>query len=123
MVYKQWMMVGALSAFFGVAFGAFGAHALKDTLSERAFTVYQTAVHYQMFHALALIALGLWGAQNPMLDTQRIGWAFTIGIVFFSGSLYTLAITNLKFLGAVAPIGGLSFLAGWALFAFQAWRG
>src|SRR4051794_26568943 len=95
---KQWLMSGILSAFFGVLLGAFGAHFMKDRLSERAFTIYQTAVHYQFFHALALIALGLWAAQNTAVDTQLPGVAFTLGIAIFSGSLYALAVTDLKIL-------------------------
>jgi uncharacterized membrane protein YgdD (TMEM256/DUF423 family) len=119
---KQWIVIGALSGFFGVALGAFGAHALKNMLSEYALSIYQTAVQYQMIHALALIGLGIWSTQNPSVDTQLAGWAFTIGIPLFSGSLYALAVTDLKFLGAITPIGGLSFLVGWITFAFLAWK-
>jgi uncharacterized membrane protein YgdD (TMEM256/DUF423 family) len=122
MLGKQWIMVGAISGFFGVAFGAFGAHALKEVLSARALAIYHTAVEYQMVHALALIALGVFGMLNSSLDTQFTGWAFTLGITIFSGSLYALAVTDLKFLGAVTPIGGLAFLAGWIGFAFLAWK-
>jgi uncharacterized membrane protein YgdD (TMEM256/DUF423 family) len=122
MLSKQWVMVGSTFGFFGVVLGAFGAHALKDTLNERAFQVYQTAVHYQMMHALALIGLGLWATQNPGMDTQLAGLSFTVGTVLFSGSLYALAVTDLKFLGAIAPLGGLLFLAGWIAFAFLAYR-
>jgi uncharacterized membrane protein YgdD (TMEM256/DUF423 family) len=120
---KHWIMLGALSGFFGVVLGAFGAHLLKDRLSDRAFLVYQTAVQYQIYHALALVGLGLWAAQNPALDSRFPGLCFTVGITIFSGSLYALALTDLKFLGAVTPIGGLAFLAGWISFAFLAWKG
>ncbi len=122
MLAKQWMMIGIISAFFGVAFGAFGAHALKESLSEHDLSIYQTAVHYQMIHALALIVLGIWTAQNPGVDTQFAGWAFTIGIALFSGSLYVLSITQLKFLGIITPFGGTAFLAGWIAFAFLVWK-
>jgi uncharacterized membrane protein YgdD (TMEM256/DUF423 family) len=119
---KQWLLIGTLSGFFGVVFGAFGAHALKASLDEKSLTVYHTAVQYHLFHALALIGLGLWAGQNPLADTQVAGWAFTLGIVVFSGSLYALAITQLKFLGAITPIGGISFLVGWIAFAFLVWK-
>ena len=119
---KQWMILGSLSAFFGVVFGAFGAHFLKDRLTEKNFIVYQTAVQYQMYHALALIALGLWAAQYPSTDTNLTGLAFALGISIFSGSLYALAITDLRFLGAITPIGGLLFLAGWIGFAILVWK-
>lgn len=119
---KQWILSGALSGFFGVVLGAFGAHLLKAKLSERALAIYQTAVQYHMIHALALIALGLWAAQNPHVDTAWPGWAFTWGILVFSGSLYTLAITDLHFLGAITPIGGVLFLVGWIQFAFLVWK-
>ncbi len=122
MLSKQWVMIGALSSFFAVALGAFGAHALKNSLSEKSLSIYQTGVHYQMFHALALVGLGLWAAQNPMIDTQIPGWAFTMGICIFSGSLYVLALTDLKPIGAITPIGGISFLLGWIAFAFLAWK-
>lgn len=119
---KQWVMIGALSAFFAVALGAFGAHGLRDKLTAESMSIYQTAVHYHFIHALALVALGIWSAQNPSLDTQLSGWAFTLGIVIFSGSLYALAVTQLRFLGAITPIGGVSFLVGWVGFVFLAWR-
>ena len=119
---KQWLMFGVLSAFFGVVLGAFGAHFMKDRLSEKAFTIYQTAAQYQMFHALALVGLGLWAAQNPSIDTQLPGFAFTLGIAVFSGSLYALAVTDIKILGAITPIGGSLFLAGWIGFAFLVWK-
>src|SRR4051812_28471230 len=122
MLSKQWVMIGAMSAFFGVAFGAFGAHALKNSLSEKSLSIYHTAVQYQLIHALALITLGIWASQNSTADTQFAGTAFTLGIVVFSGSLYALAVTELRFLGAITPLGGLSFLAGWIAFAFLAWK-
>ncbi len=114
-------MIGCLSGFFSVAFGAFGAHALKDVLSEKALFTYQTAVQYQMIHSLALIGLGSWVSQHSG-ESQLPGWAFILGITFFSGSLYGLALTDLKFLGFITPVGGVSFLVGWIAFAFLAWK-
>lgn len=119
---KQWLMIGALSGFFGVALGAFGAHGLKEILSQKSMAIYQTAVQYQMYHALALLALGVWGSLNPGVDVHWTGLAFTFGILIFSGSLYALAVTDLKFLGAITPIGGVAFLAGWITFAIAVWK-
>lgn len=114
---KQWVLFGCVSGFFAVVFGAFGGHVLKEKLSEKALSIYLVGIQYQTMHALALIALGLWGAQNLGVDTTQAGWAFTAGIILFSGSLYCLALTDLRFLGMITPIGGVAFLAGWALFA------
>lgn len=122
MLAKQWISLGATCAFFGVALGAFGAHALKKTLPPESLSIYHTAVQYQMIHALALLILGLWAAQNPGISTQFPGSAFSAGIFLFSGSLYILALTRLPFIGIVTPFGGLCFLAGWIGFAFIAWK-
>ena len=122
MLAKQWLMFGCISAFFGIAFGAFGGHILKNILDEKAFSIYLIGVQYQMYHALALVALGLWAGQNSGINTHFAGWAFTAGIMAFSGSLYILALTNLRFLGMITPVGGLSFLAGWIAFAFLVWK-
>jgi uncharacterized membrane protein YgdD (TMEM256/DUF423 family) len=122
---KIWLIAGAGFAFLGVAMGAFGAHALSASFTERQAQVYETAARYQLYHALALLALGLWVGQSPANATslaQWAGWAFVAGIVVFSGSLYALAITDIKVLGAITPIGGLAFLAGWLLFALSAAR-
>jgi len=122
MLAKTWLLTGTVSGFFGVALGAFGAHALKEKLSERGLEIYHTAVQYQFLHAMALLALGLWAAQNPKLDTTVPGYAFLAGIMIFSGSLYALAITDIKILGAITPIGGIAFLVGWATFALAVMR-
>jgi uncharacterized membrane protein YgdD (TMEM256/DUF423 family) len=119
---KQWILFGTLSGFFGVLLGAFGAHALNNSLDEASKAIFHTAVQYQFFHALALIGLGIWSTQNPSADTRLAGWGFLLGILVFSGSLYILAITRLKFMGAITPIGGLSFLVGWIAFAFLSWK-
>jgi uncharacterized membrane protein YgdD (TMEM256/DUF423 family) len=110
---------GACSAGAAVALGAFGAHGLRGMLSPEMLAVYETGVRYQMYHALALIAAGLGGlsVRNP---ERRLllgaSWAFGCGTLLFSGSLYALALTGLRGLGAVTPAGGLAFIAGWALF-------
>lgn len=119
-----WIVVGAIAGFLGVAMGAFGAHALSGSLSERSIAIYETAAQYQMYHALALIGVGLWCAFNPTAVglANASGWAFSLGILIFSGSLYALALTDIRILGAITPIGGLAFLAGWVLFALSAWK-
>ena len=117
------MVSGALSAFVAVAAGAFGAHALRARLGPELLAVFETAARYQMYHALALIAvawgISRWGA--PPL--RAAGWLFLAGTILFSGSLYLLALTGVRGLGAVTPFGGLCFLAGWLLLAFGVWRG
>ena len=122
---KSWVFIGAVFGGLGVMIGAFGAHALKDSLTERALEVYKTASLYQFVHALALILLGIWASsqttQGGTLATTA-GWLFTVGILLFSGSLYALAITDIKILGAITPFGGLSFIAGWICFAIAAWK-
>ena len=106
--------IGALFGFLTVAFGAFGAHGLEDKLSEQALEIYQTAVGYQGLHALALLITALFAHHKQSVLLKLAGYAFAVGIVIFSGSLYLLALTSLGWLGAITPIGGLSFLVGWA---------
>ena len=109
---------GAVFAFLGVAAGAFGAHALRDHLSAESMAIYQTGVQYQLVHALALVALGC----QDRIRVSTIAWFFGIGIVVFTGSLFALAISGQTWWGAVTPIGGLSFLAGWATLAATAFK-
>lgn len=111
--------LGALNAAISVAAGAFGAHALKDRLDVRALEVFEIGARYQMYHALAMILTGLLAARGA----TTAGWIFQAGIVLFSGSLYALALTGTKGLGAITPIGGLAFLVGWVWLAWVAWRG
>lgn len=112
--------IGAASGFLAVAFGAFGAHALKERLDERMLEVYQTGAQYQIYHALALVGLGLWCNANADSRAEVAGWAWIVGTVLFSGSLYALAMTGIRSLGAITPLGGLSFMAGWLIFAWRA---
>jgi uncharacterized membrane protein YgdD (TMEM256/DUF423 family) len=117
---KTFLLLGAVAAFLAVALGAFGAHGLRARLSPEMMAVFQTGVQYHMYHALALILVsGIMGRMSGWL-IQSAGWCFAAGIVFFSGSLYLLAVTGVTTLGAVTPIGGLLFLIGWALLAFAA---
>lgn len=110
------LQTGVLFAFFSVVLGAFGAHALKDVFNAHAREMWQTAVHYHMFHALALLLAGLLQLARPQVAMRWPGWCFTAGIILFSGSLYLLALTGKSWLGAVTPFGGLAFLMGWLLF-------
>jgi uncharacterized membrane protein YgdD (TMEM256/DUF423 family) len=96
-----------------VAAGAFGAHALRTRLPADLLAVFETAARYQMYHALALLAAALLAARAPSRAASAAGWLFAAGIVVFSGSLYALALTGIRVLGAITPLGGLCFLAGW----------
>ena len=115
---KTFLLLGAIAAFLAVTLGAFGAHGLRGRLSPEMMAVFQTGVQYHMYHALALILVaGIMGRMSGWL-VQAAGWCFVAGIVLFSGSLYLLAVTGVTVLGAITPIGGVAFLAGWALLAF-----
>jgi uncharacterized membrane protein YgdD (TMEM256/DUF423 family) len=117
---KNFLLLGAIAGFLAVALGAFGAHGLRGRLSPEMMSVFQTGVQYHLTHALALVLVSaIMGRMSGWL-IQTAGWCFTAGIVFFSGSLYLLAVTGVTILGAVTPIGGLLFLAGWACLAFAA---
>ena len=118
-----WFAVGAITCGIGVALGAFGAHGLKSRVSAEMLAVFETGVRYQMFHALALLAVGLASARWPGGLVQASGWLFLIGMLVFCGSLYVMTFTGARWLGAITPLGGLSFLAGWTLLAIAAWKG
>src|SRR3954468_24331066 len=115
---STFMLRGALAGFAGVAFGAFGAHGLRGRLTPEMLAVFETGVRYQMYHALALLLVAALAARTPGTTIAAAGWLFIAGIVIFSGSLYLLAVTGVTVLGAITPIGGVAFLAGWALLAF-----
>jgi uncharacterized membrane protein YgdD (TMEM256/DUF423 family) len=117
-----WIVSGAVSAFVAVAAGAFGAHALKERLTPDLLAVFEVGARYHMYHALALLAVGALASQKPTPWVQYSGWAFVAGTVLFSGSLYALALSGVRVLGAITPLGGLGFLAGWALLAVAASR-
>jgi uncharacterized membrane protein YgdD (TMEM256/DUF423 family) len=117
---KNFLLLGAVAAFLAVALGAFGAHGLRGRLSPEMMAVFQTGVQYHMAHALALILVSVIMGRMDGRLIHIAGWCFAAGIVFFSGSLYLLAITGVTILGAITPIGGLLFLAGWACLAFAA---
>jgi uncharacterized membrane protein YgdD (TMEM256/DUF423 family) len=115
------LALGALCAFVGVGMGAFGAHALKASLSPESLAVYQTGVTYQMWHSLGLIAIAL--VQQSIPDSKRIaiaGWLMFLGILLFSGSLYLLVLLDMPKLGMITPIGGVCFLIAWLLLCLSA---
>lgn len=119
---RQWLILGAASAFLSVAAGAFGAHALRARLTPDLLTIFETGARYHMYHSLGLIAIGLLSQVRPSPLLNNAGWAMTVGILLFSGSLYALALSGVRALGAITPVGGLGFLAGWLLLAIAAWR-
>ncbi|MBE2198042.1 MAG: DUF423 domain-containing protein [Anaerolinea sp.] len=120
---KLFFMLGSLMMFLGVGAGAFGAHGLSSYLEKYNFVgTFETAVRYHIYHALALFIAG-WAAQKwPGSLPTWAGYLFAIGILFFSGSLYLLIATRARWLGAITPLGGAAFLAGWALLFLTAWR-
>ena len=120
---RHLIAAGAINMFIAVAAGAFGAHALKQSLSPEMLAIWQTAVHYQMVHALGLIAIALLMPRFDQVMLKRAGIAMLIGILIFSGSLYALALSGIRILGAITPIGGLAFLLAWVMLAWAAYSG
>lgn len=119
---KLFFALGAAFGGLAVVLGAFGAHALRSTLGPDDLTTFEIGVRYQMYHALALLAVA-WAMTRWEGATLVVaGWAFVVGILVFSGSLYTLVLTGQRWLGAVTPIGGVAFIVGWALLAWTALR-
>jgi uncharacterized membrane protein YgdD (TMEM256/DUF423 family) len=115
---RLFLVIGAIAAGLGVAAGAFGAHGLEGRVSPDRLDTFRTGVTYQMYHALALLVVGYLTAQTPSAALTGAGACFTAGIVIFSGSLYVLVLTDTGWLGAITPLGGVAFIAGWALFAW-----
>jgi len=111
------VLAGAVSGFLAVAAGAFGAHALRARLAPDMLAVFETAARYQMTHALALLFVGWVARRRPKSALRLAGWLFVVGTVLFCGSLYGLAFSGARGLGAVTPLGGLAFLAGWIALA------
>ena len=118
---KLFLSLAALSGFLAVAIGAFGAHLIKEKLELRFYEIYQTGVQYHFYHTIALLAIAVLLKFYP--DSRLLtlsGWFFVAGIIIFSGSLYALSLSGITKLGAITPIGGLCFLAGWGLLLYQA---
>jgi uncharacterized membrane protein YgdD (TMEM256/DUF423 family) len=120
---RTFFLIGSLLGSISVALGAFGAHALRDRIEASLLANYQTGVSYMFYHTLALfivvLALTRWPGSSQAVWA---GWLFVIGIVFFSGSLFLMAFTGMRWLGAITPIGGVAFIAGWLLLAWTAWQ-
>ena len=114
--------LGAVSALLAVAAGAFGAHALRSRLSADLLAAFETGARYQMYHALALLLVAWAATRWPGPPVRAAGWLFVAGTVIFSGSLYLLALTGARAFGAVTPVGGLAFLAGWLALTVGIWR-
>ncbi len=113
--------LGSLSAGLAVALGAFGAHALKARLTADRLVTFETGVRYQMYHALALLAVALTAAHLSTTSLLNLaGWLFVAGTLLFSGSLYLLCVTGKRWLGAITPFGGVAFIAGWVCLALVA---
>ena len=116
---KIGLLSGSIFASLSIIFGAFGAHALKDQLSAYSLAVYEKAVLYQMFHSLGILLLTAIAKNMDILDFSSAIWCFIVGIILFSGSLYILAMTNVKWVGMITPIGGTFFIIGWFLVLFK----
>jgi len=117
------LTLAGISMFAAVALGAFGAHGLRGRVDPALIPVWQTAVEYHAWHALALLSTGLLLLHWPRKRGLAIAaWLFFTGIVLFAGSLYAIALTGLRELGVVTPVGGIAFLAGWAVLVWSVWR-
>lgn len=127
---RRFLTLGAVSGGIAVAAGAFGAHALRARIEPRLLEVFETAARYQMYHALALLVVALLARTDsgPAADPAAAralavaGWSFVAGTLLFSGSLYAMALTGVRVLGAVTPLGGVAFLVGWGFLALAGWR-
>jgi uncharacterized membrane protein YgdD (TMEM256/DUF423 family) len=119
---RGFLMLAAFFGFTGVALGAFAAHGLKQRLSSEYLEVFHTGVTYQLFHALALLAVALLAAHLPGRLLLWAGGLFAVGILLFSGSLYALTLSGIGRLGIITPFGGLAFLLGWLCLGLAAWR-
>lgn len=121
---KFFLMMGSIAMALAVMLGAFGAHGLKSKLTEEMLTIFETGVAYHFYHAIGLLVLGI--AAHYLSDSAYLkwsGWLMLGGILIFSGSLYILSISGVRWLGAITPIGGLCFIASWVLFAIAVWKG
>jgi uncharacterized membrane protein YgdD (TMEM256/DUF423 family) len=119
---RTFWTLGCIFAFLAVAAGAFGAHALRDRLPSSLLAIFETAARYQMYHALALLFVARAVEAGGGRLSRLAGWAFVAGILLFSGSLYLLSVTGVRWLGAITPLGGVGFLAGWGLLAIGGFR-
>ncbi len=119
---RLFLIIGAVSAAISVAAGAFGAHSLRQTIEPSLLDVFETGARYQMYHALALVGVGLVASRWPSSLLASAGWLFVAGTVLFTGSLYAMTFTGIRVLGAITPLGGLCFIGGWICLAVAAAR-
>jgi uncharacterized membrane protein YgdD (TMEM256/DUF423 family) len=119
---RLFFAIGALSAIVAVAAGAFGAHGLKGWLDPELLVIFEVGARYQMYHAFGLVACAWAYTRWSHSTVVWAGWLFVVGTILFSGSLYALSLTGMKWLGAVTPLGGIAFIAGWGALAWTAWR-
>jgi uncharacterized membrane protein YgdD (TMEM256/DUF423 family) len=126
---RHWITLGAVLAALAIGMGAFGAHALRSRLipgetataeSLRQLEIFETAARYQMYHALALVLVGLMAQRRQSTALQAAGGLFAVGVLLFCGSLYALVLTGIKLLGAITPLGGVAFILGWLMLAVAA---
>jgi len=120
---RIFLVLGSLSGLIAVAAGAFGAHTLRSRISADLLATFETGVRYQMYHALALLAVAWAATRWANSLTTVAGWLFVAGTLIFSGSLYALSLTGARWLGAITPLGGIAFMGGWLCLAVAAWRG
>lgn len=121
---KLFLLAGSIAMAVAVMLGAFGAHGLKTKLSEEMLAIFETGVTYHFYHAIGLLVIGLAAYYLPESASLKwAGWLMLGGILIFSGSLYILSLSGLRWLGAITPIGGLCFIASWILFAIAVWKG
>lgn len=116
---KIFLILGIINGFLAVALGAFGAHGLEGKLSEKMLGIWEKAVHYQMFHTMALLITGLLLIKIQSVSTMWAGWMFFVGILLFSGSLYVYSTTGMKALAMITPFGGVLFLIGWVILGYS----
>jgi len=117
---KLFILLGAINAALAVMLGAFGAHGLKDKLTEHMLSVFQTGVQYHFYHALGLFAVAFVASQYPESALVKwSGWTMLAGIILFSGSLYVLSLSGVRWLGAITPLGGVAFIIAWCLLAIS----
>ena len=120
---RTFFILGALLGLIGVAAGAFGAHSLRDRISAELLATFETGVRYQIYHALALL-FAAWAATRWTSTLATVaGWLFFAGVLIFSGSLYALSLSGVRWLGAITPLGGVAFIGGWICLGLAAWRG
>jgi len=120
---RWWLFIGSVAGFLGVAGGAFGAHALKSRLSEQMLANFETGTRYLLVHAVALLVVGVLAGRDGVGDLRWVGLPFAVGMLIFTGSLWVMALTNTRWLGAITPIGGTALIVGWLAFAMAAFRG